>query len=69
MHRYVLVWLGVFIAFAATFPTAMLRVSQDKKFAGQPVKSLTCEGKYPKVKGVISWAKTCSRMAVKPIKK
>ncbi len=69
MHRYVLVWLGVFITFATTFPTAMMRVSQDNKFAGQPVKSLTCEGKYPKVKGVISWVQTCSQMRVKPIKK
>ncbi|WP_348256387.1 hypothetical protein [Leptolyngbya sp. PL-A3] len=47
MHKYVWAWVAIFAAFAASFPMAMLRVSQTEKFAGQPFKSLTCEGQSP----------------------
>ncbi len=67
MHKPILVWVGVFIAFVATLPIAMSRVSQNEKFAGQHVKSLTCEGQKPEVEGVISWIETCSQMKVEPI--
>lgn len=45
MHKYVLGWTLLMGAFAITLPIGMMRVSQNKKFATQPVKSFTCEGK------------------------
>ncbi len=51
MHKYVLGIIGVFIIFAATFPIAGFRVSQDKKFANFHLKSLTIEGQLPKLSG------------------
>ena len=45
MHKIVGILLGVFTLFAATFPTAMWRVSQMDKFEGFHVKSLSLEGK------------------------
>ncbi|MCL1464929.1 hypothetical protein [Argonema galeatum] len=45
MHKYVFGFIGVFIAIAVTYPLAFLRVSQNQKFAGFHVKSLTQEGK------------------------
>lgn len=47
MHKYVWAWVAVFAAFAASFPIAMMRVSQTEKFTGQPLNSLTCEGQVP----------------------
>jgi hypothetical protein len=69
MHQYVLGWVGIFVAFMVTFPIAMSRVSQTPKFMGQAVKSLECNGKTPKAKGVVSWKDTCSQMQVEPLKK
>jgi hypothetical protein len=69
MHQYVLGWVGLFIAFAATFPIAMARVSQTEKFTGQAVKSLDCNGKSLKTRNVVSWKDTCSQMQVEPLKK
>src|SRR5919199_1379927 len=50
MHKYVWILVGVFTLIAATFPTALIRVSKDKKFAAYNfhVKSLTLEGKLSK---------------------
>ncbi|MCP2730172.1 hypothetical protein [Limnofasciculus baicalensis] len=45
MHKIVWILLGVFTLFAATFPTALWRVSQMDKFKGFHVKSLSVEGK------------------------
>jgi hypothetical protein len=69
MHQYVLGWIGIFVAFVVTFPIAMSRVSQTPKFTGQAVKSLECNGKTAKIKGVVSWTDTCSQMQVEPLKK
>jgi hypothetical protein len=68
MRQYVLGWVGIFVAFMVTFPIAMSRVSQTPKFTGQAVKSLECNGKTSKAKGVISWADTCRQMQVEPLK-
>ena len=50
LHKYIWVLIGVFTLIAATFPTALMRVSKDKKFAAYNfhVKSLTLEGQLPK---------------------
>lgn len=47
MHKYVWGGVVIFSAFCVTFPIAMARVSQSEKFLGQPLKSLTCNGKIP----------------------
>ncbi|MDV2998700.1 MAG: hypothetical protein N5P05_000306 [Chroococcopsis gigantea SAG 12.99] len=47
MHRIVWILVGVFGAFAFTFPIAMWRVSTMEKFRGSHVKSLTIEGQLP----------------------
>jgi hypothetical protein len=49
MHNIVWILLGVFTLFAATFPTALWRVSQMDKFRGFHVKSLSLEGKLPPI--------------------
>lgn len=50
MHKYVWILVGVFTLIAASFPTALMRVSKDKKFAAYNfhLKSLTLEGELPK---------------------
>lgn len=50
LHKYIWVLIGVFTLIAASFPTALMRVSKDKKFAHYDfhVKSLTLEGQLPK---------------------
>jgi hypothetical protein len=58
MHKYVWGGIAIFIAFAASFPLAILRVSQTSKFAGQPFNSLTCEGAQPGQRTVTKFA-TC----------
>lgn len=47
LHKYIWAWVAVFAAFVVSFPIAMMRVSKTDKFAGQPFKSLTCEGQTP----------------------
>jgi hypothetical protein len=44
MHKYVWGFVGVFFLIAGSFPISFWRVSQDQKFAGFHVKSLTDEG-------------------------
>ncbi len=46
LHTYIWILVGVFTLVAATFPTALIRVSKDKKFATYNfhLKSLTLEG-------------------------
>lgn len=50
LHHYIWILIGVFTLVAATFPTALIRVSKDKKFATYHfyLKSLTIEGQLPK---------------------
>ncbi|HEY9613927.1 hypothetical protein [Allocoleopsis sp.] len=50
LHQYIWILIGVFTLVAATFPTALMRVSKDKKFAAYNfhLKSLTIEGQLPK---------------------
>lgn len=50
LHYYIWILIGVFTLVAATFPTALMRVSKDKKFAAYNfhLKSLTIEGQLPK---------------------
>lgn len=43
LHKYVLICVGVWLLFVATFPLAYLRVSRNEKYAGTPFKSLTWE--------------------------
>jgi hypothetical protein len=45
MHSIILAFIGIFTLITATYPLAMMRVSQEKKFQGTHVKSLTMEGK------------------------
>lgn len=45
MHKYVWGFVGVFFLIAASYPISFWRVSQEQKFAGFHVKSLTDEGK------------------------
>ena len=49
LHTYIWILVGVFTLVAATFPTALIRVSKDKKFAAYNfhLKSLTVEGQLP----------------------
>jgi len=47
MHKIVWVGVGVLTLFFVTYPIAMWRVSQEKKFLGSHIKSLTIEGKNP----------------------
>ncbi len=69
MHKYILGWVGIMIAFGVTFPIAMVRVSQSEKFPGQSVKSLKCDGKFQTVQaGVVSWPETCRKMQGEPLK-
>jgi hypothetical protein len=67
MHKYILGWVGLMLAFGATFPTAMVRVSQTEKFPGQSVKSFKCDGK-PQTAEVVSWPETCRNMVGAPFK-
>ena len=39
MHKYVVICLGVFFIFVATFPLAYLRVSRSEKYHGGPFKT------------------------------
>jgi hypothetical protein len=66
MHRYVIGWTGLFIAFGVTLPIAMSRVSNTKKFVGQPFNSLTCEGQLTNSRAVVEFP-TCAQMQVQPI--
>jgi hypothetical protein len=68
MHKYILGWVAVFVAFGVTFPIAMARVSQTEKFAGQAVKSLECNGNSLKTRSVVSWLETCSQKRVEVLK-
>lgn len=61
MHKYVGGWVAIFAAFSASFPVAMIRVSQTDKFAGQPFNSLTCEGQMPIQRAVMQFA-TCTQL-------
>jgi len=61
MHKYVWAGVAVFAAFAASFPVAMMRVSQTDKFFGQPLNSLTCEGRLPTQRTVTQFA-TCTQL-------
>lgn len=45
MHKIVFSLVGIFALFAITYPTAMYRVSQNVKYQGSHVKSLTPEYK------------------------
>ena len=64
MHKYILGWLGLMIAFGVTLPIAMLRVSASPKFANQPFNSETCVSHKPATRTVTSWLETCSRMSI-----
>ncbi len=64
MHKYVWGGVAIFSAFCVTFPIAMARVSQHEKFSGQPLKSLTCDGKIPSQKQITPFA-VCLQMAKK----
>ncbi|QIR39183.1 hypothetical protein HCG51_22385 [Tolypothrix sp. PCC 7910] len=44
MHKYIWMLVGVFSLLAATYPIAMIRVSQKPKFHGYHVKSLQLDG-------------------------
>lgn len=61
LHKYVWGWAAIFAAFAASFPIAMIRVSQTDKFAGQPFNSLTCEGQVPAQRSITQFA-SCSQL-------
>jgi hypothetical protein len=69
MHKYILGWIGLMVAFGVTLPIAMLRVSSIPKFANQPFNSQTCDSRKPETRTVTSWINTCSRMSVAPIAK
>ncbi|MER3436079.1 MAG: hypothetical protein C4288_22610 [Leptolyngbya sp. ERB_1_1] len=67
MQRYVLAWVGLFVAFAATYPIAMMRVSQTQKFTGQAFNSQTCETKPQSgSRAVVSWLETCRNLSMNP---
>ena len=66
MHRYIWAWLGVVAAFAATFPIAMLRVSQTENFVDQPLNSWTCAGQEADQRQVVTFSQ-CAAMKVKPV--
>ncbi|BAY12425.1 hypothetical protein [Calothrix sp. NIES-2098] len=44
MHKYIWMLVGIFTLLIATYPTAMIRVSQKPKFQGYHVKSLQIDG-------------------------
>lgn len=44
LHKYVWMLVGVLSLIVATFPTAMIRVSQKPKFQGSHVKSVAIDG-------------------------
>ncbi|WP_335018686.1 hypothetical protein [Nostoc sp.] len=67
MHRYILGWIGLMVAFGVTIPIAILRVSANPKFAHQPLNSQTCDSRNPETRTVTFWLKTCSQMKVAPI--
>jgi hypothetical protein len=69
MHRYILGWVALLLAFGITYPIAMARVSQTEKFTGQALKSLACNGKSQKARSVVSWLETCRPMQVEALKK
>jgi hypothetical protein len=66
MQRYVLGWVGLLVAFAATYPIAMQRVSQTDKFVAQPLNSNDCAGATLKSRQVVEFS-TCAQMKVKPV--
>jgi hypothetical protein len=66
LHRYIVGWVGLFIACSVTLPLAMLRVSKTEKFAEQPFNSLTCEGQIPGSRSVTKFF-TCAQMQVQPV--
>jgi hypothetical protein len=66
MHKIVLGLMGVMSAFAIAIPIAMLRVGATQKFAGQPLRSQTCETHTSVKRKVLSWLE-CSRMNVAPL--
>jgi hypothetical protein len=66
MHKIVLGLAGVMSLFVITIPLAMLRVSATQKFAGQPLRSQTCEAHTPISRKVLSWLE-CARMNVPPL--
>ncbi|MDZ8050026.1 MAG: hypothetical protein RMX68_030960 [Aulosira sp. ZfuVER01] len=45
MHKYIWILVGIFTLLVATYPTAIIRVSQKPKFQGYHVKSLQIDGK------------------------
>ncbi len=57
LHGYVLGMVGLFVVISATFPLAMMRISQHEKFDGQTVKSFNCEGKV--AKNPVYWWQHC----------
>jgi hypothetical protein len=61
MHKYIWIGVAVFAAFAASFPIAMMRVSQTDKFSGQPLNSWTCEGQVPPQRTVTQFT-TCTQL-------
>jgi hypothetical protein len=69
MHKYILGWVGLMVAFGVTVPIAMLRVSANPKFSSQPFNSQKCDSRNPETRTVTSWIETCSRMSVAPIAK
>lgn len=60
LHTYIWGWVAILAAFAASFPIAMMRVSQTAKFAAQPLNSWTCEGQLPPQRTVTQFA-TCAQ--------
>ena len=69
MHKYILGWIGLMVAFGVTVPIAILRVSANPKFAKQPFNSQKCDSRNPETRTVTSWIETCSRMSVPAIAK
>jgi hypothetical protein len=61
MQKYVLGWIAIFVAFVASFPVAIIRVSQSEKFWGQPLNSLTCEGQMPAERSVTEFT-NCTQL-------
>jgi hypothetical protein len=67
MHKYVLAWVGLLVAFGATIPIAMLRVSRTPEFAGQPFNSQTCEAATPETRLVVNWKEHCLPLRKQPL--
>jgi hypothetical protein len=59
MQRYVIGGVVLLSAFAVSFPIAMARVSQTKKFPGQSVKSENCQTQPTENFQVTSWWADC----------